>query len=259
MSGVRPYYQRFTILIRIVTLICLCFGFAFPAGSAEHIKVAFGNALAPWIMPETNSGIILDIIRESLEPVGYTIEPIYYPYARRVKSFKQGLVDATSDMNLNTITNENLEGFFSDNAYTYENYAFSLHENAYQFKHLNDLAGLRLMSWQGAIAHLGDEYAKMASGNAFYKESHDQASQVKMLFLRRVDVIQLDEQIFNYYRVKVNQQGDISTNASVDRFPLFGKSPNGFLFRSKKIRNLFNQQLKRIKENGQYDKIFERY
>jgi polar amino acid transport system substrate-binding protein len=227
--------------------------------SLEKLKVAFGNALAPWVMPETNNGIILDIISEALEPLGYEIEPIYYPYARRIKSFKLGLVDVSSDINLNTIKNENLNGFFSDDAFTYENFAFSLHEKGYQFKHLNDLGNLRLLSWQGAIAHLGGEYANMASNNPLYKETHDQELQIKMLFIRRVDVVQLDKQIFDYYRTKVSKKGTINTTAKIDRFPLFGKSPNGFLFRSVKIRDEFNQQLKILKESGRYAAIFELY
>jgi len=225
----------------------------------EKIKVAFGNALAPWVMPKTHNGIIVDLITEVLKPAGYEIEPVYYPYARRINSFKLGLVDAICDINLYTMNDESLGGFLSDDAYAYENFAFSLKEKGYQFKHLNELGNLSLLSWQGAIAHLGDEYAKMASNNPFYSEHHDQGLQIKMLFMKRVDVVQLDKQIFNYYRAQVGQKGDINTTAKVDRFPLFGKSPNGFLFRSIKIRDEFNQQLKRFKKSGRYDIIFERY
>jgi polar amino acid transport system substrate-binding protein len=242
-----------------ILIIVLSFTVASQAWSLDKLKVAFGDALAPWVMPDTNNGIILDLISEALEPLGYTIEPIYYPYARRIKSYKLGLVDVACDMNLNTIKNENLSGFFSDEAYTYENFAFSLKEKGYQFKHLNELGNLRLLSWQGAITHLGDEYAKMASSNPFYSEHHDQELQIKMLFLKRVDVVQLDKQIFKYYRTKVSKKGDINTTEKVDRFTLFGKSPNGFLFRSVKIRDEFNQQLKILKDSGQYAAIFERY
>ncbi len=241
----------------VIIMLSLCV--TSPVVSKEKLKVAFGNALAPWVIPETHNGIIIDLITEALEPAGYEIIPLYYPYARRIKSYKSGLVDATCDMNINTIQKEGLVGFFTDEAYTYENFAVSLKEKGYQFKHLNELGNLRLLSWQGAIAHLGDEYAKMASNNPYYREIHDQESQVKMLFRKHIDVIQLDKQIFKHYRAKIALKGKIDTMVKVDRFPLFGKSPNGFLFRSSKIRNKFNQQLKRLKESGQYDAIFERY
>ena len=43
--------------------------------SSETIRVAFGDALAPWVMPETHDGIVLDILTEALEPAGYEIVP----------------------------------------------------------------------------------------------------------------------------------------------------------------------------------------
>lgn len=225
----------------------------------EKIKVAFGNALAPWVMPEKNEGIIIDILEQTMSPLGYEIEKVYLPYARRLKSYQQGLVNVVSDINPNTIKEEHLQGFFSDIAYTYVNYAFSLKKRNYQFKSMMDLVNYRLMSWQGAIAHLGEEYAEMARNNPLYSEHHDQSLQVKMLFLERVDVVQLDEQIFKYYRAKVGSEGKIDTSPAVDRFEIFGESPNGYLFRSIKMRDEFNVQLKELKVSGQYDKIMTRY
>jgi len=36
-------------------------------------------------------------------------------------------------------------------------------------------------------------------------------------------------------------------------------SPNGFLFKSEKMRDEFNRQLRWLKSTGQYQKIFARY
>ena len=92
-----------------------------------------------------------------------------------------------------------------------------------------------MLSWQGAISHLGNEYATMATNNPFYFETDRQESQIQMLFLKRVDVVQLDEKIFDYFRAKVEQNGIVDTTEEVDRFPLFGASSNGFLFHDKKF------------------------
>ena len=227
--------------------------------SSEKITVALGNALAPWVMPEKNEGIIIDIIESTMVPLGYEIEKVYLPYARRLKSYQQGLVDVVSDINPNTIKNAHLQGFFSDIAYTYENFAYSLKKRNYQFKSMKDLVNYRLMSWQGAVSHLGDEYAEMALNNPLYSEHHDQSLQVKMLFLERVDVIQMDQQIFNYYRANVASKGKIDTSPEVDRFGFFGASPNGFLFRSVKLRDEFNEQFKQLKASGKYQDILTKY
>ncbi|TWX52577.1 substrate-binding periplasmic protein [Colwellia hornerae] len=231
----------------------------FPSFAHQKITIAFGDALAPWVMPETNDGIIITLIREALEPVGYEVEAIYYPYARRITSFRVRDVDAACDMNLKTMTKENLTGFLSDEAYAYENFAFALNKHNYKFTHLNELVSYSLMSWQGAKVHLGGEYAAMANKNPLYLENHDQELQVKMLFLERFDVIQLDLQIFKHYRAKIEKEGKINTTLFVDKFPLFGASPNNILFHDEKVRDAFYKGLKELKTNGRYEKIIASY
>jgi len=226
---------------------------------SDELKVAFGNALAPWVMPESNNGILTDIITESLKPAGYEISSVYYPYARRIISYRQGLVDVVSDINREVIEREDLHGYFSDIAYSYINYAIALKRKKFQFKKISDLEQYRLLSWQGATATLGSEYAEMAQNNPFYSEHYDQELQIKMLYLDRVDVIQLDMQIFRYFKSKVAQAGVINTQLEVDKFPLFGKNDCGFLFRSIEARDTFNQQLKRLRDSGRYDQIYAHY
>lgn len=225
----------------------------------QKIKVAFGNALAPWVMPDKHKGIIIEIIEAAMNPLGYEIEKVYLPYARRLKSYKLGRVDVVSDINPNTIKGEQLVGFFSDIAYTYENFAYTLKKRNFQFKSMMDLSDYSMLSWQGATLHLGDEYAKMAENNPLYSEHHDQSLQVKMLYLERVDVVQMDKQIFDYYRTEVGQKGEIDTSGEVDRFGFFGESPNGYLFRNNTMRDEFNQRLKELKASGDYQRILERY
>lgn len=229
------------------------------AGAAKKIKVAFGDALAPWVMPEKNHGIIVDIIEEAMSPLGYEVERVYLPYARRIKSYQQGLVDVVSDINPNTFKQVELKGFLSDIAYTYVNYAYSLKKRNFTFKRMGDLVDYRVLSWQGAVEHLSEEYATMARNNPFYSEHHDQSLQVKMLFLERVDVIQMDQQIFKYYRAIVGKQGNIDTNSEVDVFDFFGESPNSYLFSDSNMRDEFNVQLKKLKASGRYEAILNQY
>ena len=246
------------MLLKILITV-LSLGSASSAWSTEKITVGFGNALAPWVIPETNSGILIDIITEALEPIGYELVPIYYPYLRRITEYQKGFVDVTCDIKTSMISEHNLEGFLSDDAYDYENFAFALKEKGYQFKHLNDLGNVALLSWKGATAHLGDEYFKMATNNPLYFETNNQESQIKMLFHKRVDVVQLDKRIFGYYRSKAEQEGLVDTTSEVDSFPLFGPSSNGFLFHDEKIRDDFNRGLKVLKESGRYAEILKTY
>lgn len=227
--------------------------------AGEKITIAFGGAIAPWVIPDKDAGIVVDIFESTMAPLGYQIEKMYVPYSRRARVFRQGLVDVTSDMNPNTIEQEGLEGFFSDTAYTYENFAFSLKSRNYHFTSISQLSSVKLLSWQGAAVHLGGEYAAMAKNNPNYSETSDQSLQVKGLFRGRVDVVQMDRLIFEYFRAVEGNSGEIDATLEVDRFSLFGKSPNGFLFRSKKMRDDFNEQLKLLIASGQYDLIIKKY
>lgn len=242
------------------TSVLILFSLFFSVSSAtEKLTVVFGGKLAPWVLSETNEGIIIDLLKATMEPLGYKIEPLYLPYARRANAYKAGGIDIVSDMNMNTINEHNLKGYFSDTAYTYENFAFSLHKNKFEFTQLADLEKHSLLSWQDAGVHLGESYAEMANNHPRYSETFDQLVQVKMLFLEKVDAVQMDSYIFDYYRAQIINAGKIDAGQQVDRFGLFGASPNGFLFQSEVLRDKFNTQLQRIKASGEYQKIFERY
>ena len=243
----------------VITSTVLLLSFASLVQASEKITVAFGEKLAPWVLSETNEGIIVDIIEAAMTPLGYEIEHLYLPYARRTKSYQAGGIDVVSDVNLNTIKGHDLKGYFSDTAYSYENFAFSLQNKNFNFSQISDLKDYSLLSWQDAAVHLGATYAEMANNNPQYSETFDQSVQVKMLFLDKVEVIQMDANIFDYYRVKAANSNEIDTTQKVDRFALFGTSPNGFLFKSEAMRDKFNTQLQKLKATGEYQKIFERY
>jgi polar amino acid transport system substrate-binding protein len=239
--------------------LLICYLLAFSTQSKEKITIAFGDALAPWVIPDSHSGILIDIVKEALIPLGYELTFEYYPYLRRVNSFRTNKIDVVSDMNPKTFESEKLIGHFSGEVYAYENHAYALRDNHFTFKHISDLSNYSLLSWQGAIIHLGGDYAKMASSNPNYVETHDQLNQLKMLFRQRIQVIQLDEKIFNYYRLQLlNENSEIGL-AKVDKFSLFGRSPNGFLFKDEKIKNDFLHQLNLMKQDGRYAAIFQKY
>lgn len=243
-----------------IKLIAILFLFGvFNSYGQDKVRVAFGDALAPWVIPDTNSGITVDIITEALTPLGYEVVPYYYPYSRRVNSYKFDLVDVVSDMNMHTMRAEELVGYFTGPVYEYQNYLISLSENKFDFASLADVGDRSLISWQGALDHLGKEYKDLMSKHPNYKETHDQSLQVKMLFLKRYEVAQMDLQIFNYYRHQISLSKEVDTSVKVDMFPVLGASPNGFLFKDKKLMDIFTKRIAELKLSGEYQKIIQRY
>lgn len=250
--------KKRTGMMIIVTLFLLMITVQ-PCFAEQTLKVAFGDALPPWVIPETDNGILIDIIREALEPAGYKIEPVYVPYARRLITYKDGRADAVCDMNSKVVEAWELEGHMSQIAYAYENIGVSLKKRGYKFSKISDLVGHSIVSWQGATAALGKEYADMANKNSKYRELANQKSQIKLLYSGREDVIQLDRQIFRYFRKKVAEEGSMDTTRPIDIFPLFGKNECGFLFRDKDAQVVFDKNFEILKESGQYNRMFEKY
>lgn len=224
------------------------------------LKIAFGNSLPPWVFPDQDKGILVDLTRLSFLKTDYQIQAVYYPYARRIKAYKNGQVDVVTDMTPQVVAEEKLEGYLSLRFYYYENIAISLAEHKFVINNLDDLSSLRVLAWQGAINTLSPEYASMATANPLYKETHNQQSQIEMLYRKRTDVIQLDAQIFSYYRQKVALEGKVDTQISINYAPIFGRNYCAFLFRDKAVRDIFNEQIKRIQaDEKQYQAIYDRY
>ncbi len=226
---------------------------------AESITIGLAGTRAPWVIPESQGGILIDLFSEAMEPLGYKIEKVFYPYVRRIKSYQAKQVDVICDVSQINIKNSNLSGHFSGIVYAYENHVYTLKKKNYDFTRISELGKHSILSWQGAKRKLGHEYEMMASNNPLYSESHDQKLQVRMLFMERFDAIQIDKQIFEYYRSIVAKEREVDTSPEIDRFPLFGKNPNGFMFHSLKARDDFVKQIKIMKADGRYNKIFNKY
>ncbi len=240
-------------------LFVIGMGLAANCHASETIKVAFGNALPPWVIPTNNEGIIIDMLKETFKGTGYSIKPIYYPYARRIISYKQGKAGAVCDMNAKIVKGNGLKGYLTQIAYFYENIGVSLKKNGFKFEKISDLTGHSVVSWQGAKTAIGGEYEKMANANKKYSEVANQEKQIKLVFLNRADLIQLDRQIFKYYRNKMSKDGRFNTKEPVDIFPLFGKNECGFLFRDGKAGKTFDGNFAKLKESGRYKELFEKY
>ena len=239
-------------------LVVVLMSFSF-SGYAQKIMIGFGSTLAPWVMADTDNGILIDIFTEAMEPLGYEIEKYYYPYARRIDAYQAQHVDVVCDINLKNIEQSGLGGYFSGIIYAYENFAFTLKKRDFEFKSIKELGNYSLLSWQGARGMISPEYDEMANSNKAYTETHNQKLQVKMLLKERVDIIQMDEKIFEFYLANLIDEDSSYQQIPIDRFGLFGENPSGFMFRSAQVRNDFVKQIQLMKEDGRFDKIFEKY
>ena len=233
-----------------------------PLTQRQVIEIGISMSIPPWVIKENDSGIELDILHASLDPHVYEIHPVYLPFERAYKLFDTGKINALMNAKANVVKS----GYLSEPVVTFQNYAISLVSKHFPevipMSFLNDK---RVVGFQKAKDLLGDDYSKMTRLNRRYQEVPKQDLQINLLFIRELDFIVMDKSIFGYYWHQASQ-GGIKNRLAKKRFnqkvtfhPLFAPSPCPFLFREKSVRDDFDRGLARIKANGRYQKILDRY
>ncbi len=218
----------------------------------KELTLAVGLAIPPYNIPETKSGIELDIVQEALKNKGYTIKPKYVPFARVKRELKDQTVDGALTIN----PDSGIEAFYSDEHITCENVVISLKGNKFNIKDVNDLRGKSVLAFQDATRYLGKDFASMAKQNRKYREISKQQIQINLLYSNRVDTIVLDKNIFYYHR----QRNDmVDTSQPIDTWHIFPPTPFSVAFVDEEVRNDFNEGLKQLRKTGRYDEIWEKY
>lgn len=250
----------YVFYMKVISILFLLMSLALPAkaGQSKVLRVAVGDAQPPWVFLETDKGIVLDILKETLGPQGYDIQPVRVPLGRRHLLFEQGEVDVVIDINPNLIREMKLRGYPSVVAYSYDNVFIALHKNRYDFTKIDELATHRVVSWQNAVEMIGGEYADMARNNKFYKEVANQEIQLKVLYERNA-IIQMDWNIFQYHRRILSEDKSIDADKKIDVFRLLKKNDCQYLFKDQKTQEAFNQNFEKLKSLGKYDEIIEKY
>ena len=238
---------------RLPILIALSLIFTIRSVSAQEIRVAVGLALPPYVIPDTNSGMELDIAREALALKGHTIIPVYLPFARVGRALTSRRVDAALTLN----EGAGLKNTYLSNSHIrYQNVAVSLKEQGIKLSKVADLAKYSVFAFQNATRYLGKEFAAMAASSSHYFEKANQATQIKMLFSERIDLIVLDINIFKYYR---QNEAEIDTSAPVTLHKLFPPTFYKVSFLDAGLRDQFNEGLTELRRTGKYDEIIGKY
>lgn len=236
----------------LVSIFFVAFASSLLSAAPKELTLAVGLAIPPYNIPETKSGIELDIVREALKDRGYTIKPKYVPFARVKKELKDKTVDGALTIN----PDSGIEAFYSDQHIVCENVVISLKGNKFNIKNVNDLKEKTVLAFQDATLYLGKDFASMAKKNREYREISKQKLQINLLYSNRVDTIVLDENIFYYHRQR-NDMVDISQ--AIDIWHIFPPTPFSVGFVNEEVRNDFNEGLKQLRKTGRYDEIVKKY
>jgi len=220
-----------------------------PAG---ELVMASSSSSPPYIIPNQDSGIAVELIRAAFAPAGLDVRFIYAPNIRVEHELESRKVDGVY-----TVPNEPGRNYFlSTPVLHYRNIAVTLASRSLHINEIADLQGLRVATFQNATRYLGPAFSAAVANSTDYLEVSNQQSQVSMLFNGRVDVIVLEERIFEYFRSRLPPPANATP---VQIHPLFPAAPRHAGFATAALRDLFNQGLRALRESGEYDAIIAGY
>lgn len=224
-----------------------------------HIGVSF--AIPPWVIPESDSGIELDILKQALFSEGYIVVPKYLSFALAYSLFDVGKLDGV----INAKESSLKTGYYSDPVVTFQNVAISLEKKNYPPDiDISFLEDKSIVAFQKASVLLGDEFNLMTKKNSLYQEVAKQSLQINLLMIRNIDFIIMDKSIFGYHWKKAQTDPDLIRAKSKLERPvrfhyIFEPTDYRFAFKSKKVRDDFNAGLRKLRSNGSYDNIINQY
>ncbi len=238
------------------SIFALALAGAAPA-HAINVSMAFGEKIAPFCFPETDTGIELDVMREALAYRGHVLVPHYYSFARIPVAFKARDVDAAM-----TDLGEDMSAWganYGDPAVFYDNVFFTVSERKLAIRKPEDLRGLSVLSFPGGAKRYPLWLDPVKKAGRYY-EQNDQALQVLTLDRGRYDVVLSDRNIFRYFTMMLKLNASfkpkpVSSHAFVKLDPMDYRP----VFWDKKVRDDFNAGLKHLKDSGRFDAIYQKY
>lgn len=251
-------------MIRLVTWLFTVFaiiGLSTNVSAGDVVTIGFKKGKEPYVMASSppkesdydlnnDLGVEVEIVKEVFAMYGKTIRPVYMNYDRMVEQIQGGKLDAVGNIF------PGVQGVYYMNKYIHLHdhiiYNSKLGEN---IKSVTDLAGKRVVAYQNARKYLGPNYNQAADKFKYYKEMVKQEGQVQILTKGRADAIIMDIGIFKFWAKKHAKEGDTF------EFVPMGDTPFYFsiAFNDEEVMEEFSQGLEKLRANGRYDEIYNKY
>lgn len=245
------------LLFRTLGLTLLCLASAIlPSHATESpIRVGVGHALAPFAIPETKTGLMVDIIRAAFDECGRQTEFLFLPNARIPMEFSSQHIDVSTMSKM-----DHTAGVYFSHwpVLTFLNDAITLKRRNLPIQTIADLRRYRIVAFQGAHLYLEPEFAAMAAANKQYSELSRMPS--NMLLLQHTDVIVSQPDIFRYSLKEDAAVGGLPAYGEIQYHPVFSKGNQyWFAFHSATMRDQFEAGLAALYSSGKINSIFAKY
>lgn len=240
-----------------LAMLLICLGSATTFVGAKEVVMAFSLAIPPYTLPETESGVEVDVAREALAYRGHTLVPKFFPLDRLPLAFRYGRVDA-SMMDLGQDLTD-AGGHYADPAVVYDDVLITLKERNLKIEKPADLADLFVISYVGARHRYG-EWVAPPDQIGLYFERTNQEWQALGLLRGNFDVMLTDRYIFYYFAHKLERDRGLKLKPIVEhRFMALNPQHYRPVFRDPKVRDDFNVGLQYLKDSGRYQAIYDSY
>jgi PAS domain S-box-containing protein len=223
---------------------------------SKVLNIAFNFDMPPFMFAESSSkGIESDLVSEILYSQGYDVN-----ISQMSKSYLVKLLHSDNNFDaVSSISRVDDDFYYSDPFVSYENYAITFKQDNIKINSIDDLQKIKFTSWKGAYNDLGDKFYKLfnpinGTAKSSYSNSDSLKIDIKKFFDKKVDAIVIDKNIFQWYKLALENQDKYTFHK------IFTKETSyPVVFKSKKIRDDFNQGLANFKKNGRYNEIINFY
>jgi polar amino acid transport system substrate-binding protein len=220
------------------------------------VSVAMNQAIPPYAISESDSGLMVDIIKATFAQSNTQAIFHFVPATRMVSQFAEQKTDVTTRVK----PDMKIKGFFSHfPIMTFKPQAISLSKKKIHLEKIEDMARYRVVAFQGARNLLGDAFFKMTQKNPNYSEVSNMPT--RMLDLDRADLIISDAGVFMYYATKAAGISDpAALRAKFQIQDILADDLNyWFAFKDEKQREQFENGLSGVYRSGEIDKIVNSY
>lgn len=243
----------FLILKRVLYLIAILLSSNF--ANATTLTAAIGEYPPYTSATDTNARLAEEIVITSYQAVGYEVELRRVPWKRAYEEVKSGKSDITFPW---IRTPDRDDDFLYSNELLVTQEVFLFHVDAnFSWSKLDDLKSYNIGASQG-YAHV----KLLTDADVAVQVALNDSLNIEKLLKNRIDAFPIEEKVASY--LLSASSSEFKENISVHPRPLFknqtfilaGKAVSE---RSKRLLDKFNEGLAIIKQNGQFEKIMNKY
>lgn len=243
---------------RLVPLLLMVVTFLPMSVSAEVVRFGMREA-APLVETTPDgrlSGLEYELLTAIFAAAGMQVEAYVGSNARLTLAAGEGAVQGFAP-----VVGDLPRGLHSTDSYiTYRNVAVTLAARGIDLKTPADLAHWRVLAFQRASKVLGLEFATAVANAPDYREEPVQALQAKGLLYGRYDVLVGESRVLMHHLAQaLAAAGQGGQNLSVVEHRLFPPNQYYAAFRDPALVARFNEGLRRVRADGTYRAILNRY